>query len=561
MGNIHNREVLENAYQLGQNEIDIITKMFTGEELKAVQQIWDSIETLRKPLDDVSMDLYNTHMGTVEADPITMMSADGPIDLAGGYYPLVFDGKLSDQSQSQDIEKNLKQQSQAVLRSSKANADMTKERGAAHSLPPNLSLGVLTRHVQDSSRVIALSRYLRDADRITKDPEWTAMAKKKIGPDMYKELRANLKWQANPNRRIDSFFDKGFDKTKSLATGAILGLNVPVSAKQRLSMLSAAADIGVTPLLKVLADDPVGFIIGNEKSKTWQFCITRSKYLKSREGAIDREINDLLSGIDAFSKSLGEQNWNVLSGILPKAVNDIKFQQVKDAMFFMIQMNDRAATGAVWKAAYMESLEKFQDKSDIDRAHDEAIMYADSIVATTQPTALPGDVARIQQREGAVRFIFSFATWTLKATNRFAYKYDAFQEGAMTRTEYGKHLALELFLAPTGSVMIGWAWALLLGYDDEPPDFETIAWNSAGTLVGGIPLARGISGYVQYDTPLGSSIAFGGVNSMVGTGVALYQGNTDKALYEASKALELSTGIPMFKTFKKVKQISDKLSE
>lgn len=550
-GNAHNSEVIDNAYGYSQDQVNIISSFFTVSELQAIQGIWDVTDTLYNPLNDTHFRMYNRKIGKVLAQEVTFKGADGDVTLEGGYYPLVFDRSLSDVAEQQQEDDLMKDLNKSVIRSSKPKDGMTNLRGKAHSLPPLLSVSVWTQHVSQTARYISHSEYLRDMMRITGDTTWKNTMQSKMGKHMYKDLRENLKHQAAPERKLGGTLNKLLEKQRGIATALILGLNVGVGLKQRLSGLSADVDLGeqwVASTMVMYFGKGSGW--GGNGSKLWQEVRSKSKYIRAREGSMDREIRDTVSNLDPLIKSLN----------IPFINKKFTGRDAKDAVFFFIQANDRAMTGTVWMAAYRKSMSKGTNGLTQEQADAKAIIFADSIVATTQPSSLPMDLAQIQKDEGFIRLFTSFMTWTLKQQNRFKLKYRAMDAGAITKKQYLEHVIKEGLFASWGSVTIS---SLLLS--GELPEWWEYLTSPVEYAVSGVPFARDVGSALRYNGGIGESTAFEVMNRHLRTGKTAYKVfKGDKEYYDLLWAMgysaEAMTGVPALKVVKNMKNTHDILT-
>jgi len=548
-GNEHNYEVLKNAYKFIDKDIQKMASYFTVRELLAVQGIWDVTDTLYKPLNDTNFRMYNRNLPKVEAKAIVFQAKDGVVELPGGYYPLSFDRSISDIAEKHQEEDLMKDRNKSVLRSGKPKDGATKDRvGNAHSLPPKLSLSVWTVHIKDTVRFITHAEFLRDMNRVTVNPEWKETARLKIGKELYTRIRDNLKFQARPERRIESGFDSFLSWSRSMSTGVILGVNFGVGLKQRLSGLSAQVELEGDWLWQAFKDSDIkGSILGMDKSKLWQEVISKSKYLRAREGSMDREIHDLVSNMDPFVKRFKLDIFK--DGIFK---DGITAKDARDAMFFLIQANDRAMTGLVWKAAYMKEMSR-NSMLEHAEADAKAIKFADAIVTQTQPSSLPLDLNAMQRSEGAMRLFTMFMTWTFKQGNRYVHKARAYRAGAITRKQYIKHLVYEGLFASWGGIVI----SSLLSEGDLPEWWE-FGVSPLEYGVASVPLVRDIPRGIKFRQPIGQISGLEVPNRLVTAGVSTYDLITDDKdfmdfLWDVGRAGEALTGVPALTASKKMK--------
>jgi len=541
VGNEHNYEVLKRAYNLTDANVQKMASYFTVEELQAIQGIWNTTDTLYQPLDETNFRMFNRHLPKVEARPISLKAKGGEVvSLAGGYYPLSFDRSLSDVAEKHQEDQISMDRNKAVLRSGKPKDGMTKDRvGGIHSLPPLLSLSVWTKHVKDTSRYITHAEFLRDMDRLTKNEDWKKMTRKKVGKQIYTRIRDNLKYQARPERRFESGFDGFFNWARSMSTGVILGLNFGVGLKQRLSGLSAQEELGGKWLWEAFKDaDFKGSILGMDKSKLWQEVRSKSKYLRAREGNMDREIHDVVASMDPFLKRFKTDIFG--DGIFKEGITA---KDVRDAMFFLIQANDRAMTGLVWKAAYMKAMSQ-NTSMEFAEADKKAIQFADAIVTQTQPSSLPLDLNALQRSEGAARLFTMFMTWTFKQGNRFIHKYRGYRSGAISRKQYIRHLVYEGLFASWGGIVIS---ALLK--EGELPEWWEFGVSPLEYAVSGVPIVRDVPRAIRFNQPLGQLTGFEVPNRILKASTTTYDFLNDDAdfydfLWDTSRAAEILVGVP-----------------
>lgn len=545
-GNQHNLSVMMQAYNLNLNQVNQISSYFSSEELQSIQSIWNIIDTLWKPLDQAHFDLYNVHLQKVIPEEITLDSMNGIVNLSGGYYPLVFDSKISDKAGKFAEEKDIMQsRKMSVFHKVRPEDGMTKGRVHGHSIPPNLSLSVLFQHISDTARVISHSGFLADLNKLSLNKEWRAEFKSKFGDEQYKVVRDWIAYQANPERRVNNSWERALDKSRKLATLGILGLNLTVGLKQRLSMFSAIKEIGWKEIMKAYGElDKKTSILGLSNAESWQKLTEESNYLNARNGRIDRELNDAMKRLSPFQKKFSLFGRNVT------------LQDLQDFTFEWIQMNDRATVGVVWKAAYNKYFSENQKKNNMtmEDQHRDAIKKADAIVRTTQPSALPIDLNSLQRTEGVLRLFTSFMTWTFKWGNRLISQNKAWREGAMSTKDYARHVMYEMLLSPWGALLIS-----SIAIDGELPEWWE--WLSAPTenSISWIPVIRDIPGTFKYRKPIGSSPAFELLNRGAKAGKSTFdffandKDFTDVA-WDMGRVAEMLSGIPALNVVKDIKR-------
>lgn len=549
-GNSGNLLSLQNSYRYNDTQVRTLIGLLTAEELNAIQGMWDVTETLFPELNRTHFKIYNRELAKVEPLGQVVQSADGQsVSLRGGYYPLQFDHLLNDIAGKHNEDDLMKNRNTSVFRATKAEDGFTYSRTEGHALPPRLDLGVWFEHTTDVARYISHAEYLRDLNRVTSNPEWRSMVRAKAGRDAYNQIRDWVKYLARPERRITNSWDKFLDKQRSLATTAMLGANLSVGVKQRLSMFSAATEIGWKWIFEGYKHmDGKGSILGLSSSEMWNKVERTSSYMRARGRSIDREIRDSLRKVAPFSKRIS------IAG------RDFTWKDVTAFIFEWIHMNDRATVGVVWIGAFNKDLAANKSVPESKRVQD-AILYADAIVRTTQPSALPTDLAPIQRTEGLMRMFSSFMTWNLKFGNRLTSTNKAFREGAISTKDYIRHIIYEVFAASWGAAIISSLWV-----SGTLPEWWEFLTAPVENIISWIPFLRDVPGTVKYGRDFGVSPAFEGMRRILKSGKTSWQlleGDKEfgQLLWDIGRAVEVQLGVPALKVAGDIKRVYDNIVE
>lgn len=498
-GNTGNLEVAKRGLGFTDTQIQKVAAMFTAEELNALQTIWDATNLLYPKLDQVHFAIYNRNVAKVEAAPVQFTSLDGQVvQLKGGYYPLVFDHALSDRAAALQEDDMMKNQTAAVIRSVKPSDGMTKGRVEGHSLPPMLDTAVWFTHIDRTARYISHARILRDLNRFTRDKEWAKEFRKKAGDAHYKTLRSWLQHNANPGRKLMNHpLDRVASYLKSTATAAVLGFKVAVGVKQRVALINTAQALGRKDMregwswiLKAYKEvDYRTSVAGVSNGATWEAILKKSKYLKTRDGNIDREISDLRRGIDPFAKKI------TIKG------REFTAKDVQDFAFEWIKMNDRSVVAITWTAAFNQYMQTKAGKLTPDEAESAAIAYADGIVQDTQASSLTPELSEMQRQEGWLRLFTSFMTSAVNYGNRLTQNHRAWTTGAITNKEYMNHVMHEVIAFPWVTLLISEAFR---GKLPEWWDFLLAPFEAFASFM---PVIRDVFAY-KYGKGVGDSPIF-----------------------------------------------------
>jgi hypothetical protein len=550
--------VLEQGGGAGTSDIGIIQGLFLKHELEAIQAIWDETNKLFKPYDETYFKIYNRHLVQVEAKPFTAIDANGEaVTLAGGYYHLEYDPKLRNYvagtlAAQLDEEDGIRQQMQRRFidnnRPLRPRDDATHERVEDSGLPPLLNAGVWLNHVKDVARYISHSEIMQDWNKLINDKEWTAAVKEATGGDsIYRQIRAWVGYQALPERRIpDGLWGQFLEKQRHLATAAVLSLKLTVALKQRLSFFTAIGRVGWLEILGASAD--MGWrtsLLGLSWSEQWQKVIDMSDYMRIRDGALDRDIfdatNQLRTGINQMELFGRRHTW----------------KHVQDFMFFLIKANDRATAGVVWQAGFNKAMREQAEKiADEDERMKFAIKEADSLVSQTQPSALPVDLTAIQRMEGAWRLYTLFMTWAVKQGNYYRDEYRAWQEGAISTSQFAERMLYVIFAGSWGALII--QSMMVTG---ELPDWWEYFFSPVESSVSWVPGLREAAAIRQYGKRAGESVVFEGADRFArvlkNTYPNIQDGDWAQITWDTARAIEWATGTPFSNIIRDLDRINE----
>lgn len=545
MGNADNLQALKDGYNFTNEDLDLITSLFTKAELPAIQGLWNATETLFPDYDQTYFNLYNRRLKRVEPQKITMKASDGNVTLEGGYYPIGLDPQQSDFIAAKQLEKEeanaqlmLHRWGNIYRRYSPADS-ATHERRPGHKIPIRLSLSVWFKHVNDVARYTSHAEFLRDMNRLTTRPEWVAMVKKKAGTHIYKEIRKWVQRQAVPERNVaDGPWGRGIAHQRQLATTAILGMKAAVGIKQRLSGFSAVRQVGWGELYTAAKEMGLpSLLYGQTSNEQWQKILELSDYMAVRSKAFDRDIFDALN---KFNPAVTQFE---IHG------HDFTWKDVQAFMFEWIRLNDRATVGVVWKAGFNKAWKNnantydLSDKVEAKKALKNVIEKADALVSDTQPSALPTDLSSMQNSRGFLYLFTMFMSWRIKWGNILQSQYRAWQEGAITNREYFRHVLYEGLFAAWGNMLISHAF-----YSGELPEWWELIVAPIENVLSWIPLVSDITAFYKYGTDIGVSPALEGANRMLKAAwsvsdVAQGEKEWTRAAWDVARAIEFQTGV------------------
>ena len=519
MGNDKNIYALMLGYGFTENDILKVAEQFTESEWLAIQGVWDTINTLYPDLDKVNFSLTNRHLEKEEAQQLTVFAKGGKrITLKGGYYPLGYDNLLANKvAEFKEFDDMLDKKQSNYTAANNTRKGMTKKRledkdgNPVVIYPPELSLrNVLDKHLRYTIRTITHAELVKEFDAITRNEDWQDTMISKFGIDHYKALRDWLGYQARPDKNRGKKFEKVFDFARKRNTELALGFRVKTGFKQRLSLyngINAMGDDGLKYLLRGMSE--FGWkthVYGDMKNDKAAEINKMSSFMNNRQAGVSREVRDYLNRVTIRKSTLKIKG------------HEFSFQDMKEAAFWWVQANDRAAVYPLWQGAYLKAMETdiaFKAKEikvdnmseeEISEAreqqrvahHKAAVKYADSIVRSSQPSSQSPDLASVQRAEGMMRFFTAFMTFTLKAGNRLSYYTKARKNKKISRRTYFKHIALE-WAAPSLTLL---SLAMLFYDEEDEPSMSDWVTHIPESMLAAVPAIRNIPAAIRYRNPV-----------------------------------------------------------
>lgn len=514
-GNQKNLDTLKRGWNLKDRDIDTLRKLFNDEEKAAFNDIWDIIDSEFEETDDTYNDIYYTRMTKEDALAVPELG------LKGGYYPLRYDRVIGKTKADKDANAELVwiTRDNAVHRSNRPRDGYVIERGEKVSLPILLNYNVLYQHLMDVTRFNTHARYLHTMNKLVNNTEWSDMFKQKLGRHKLTMLKNWLTRLGRPERDYLEPTDDVLNKMMRRSSMFILGYKTFIGLKQRLSFASgykAMADQGgLINSAYYLLDSHIELGIGNllfgsKRSKKAQFIADSSKAMKFRDRTMIREIRDAMAAVKPF-------DYGVTFNLLGKE-HTFNWADVKDFAFWWIRANDMAVVQPIWLASYNMAMNRkiggVKENMTEDEAHHAALEYADAIVRTSQPSAMVPDLSNLQARDGMIGLFTMFMTWVSTFNNRLIQSYKSVASGKASPMDFAKFVLIEAAV-PT-MIRLGLAQAF---YDDDD-DPTPVEWSLATpeTMVSGIPVLREAGSFYKYQSNIGSSAAFAGLNELAEAG-------------------------------------------
>ena len=169
MGNESNlkRLISGDPEQWTEENIKALQQSLTTEDWQAVQKIWDLFESVRPMIAEKQMRVYGEEPLWIDPMPQSIQTANGQIDLLGGYYPVVYDPRASNRADRQNDVAQTAQAMRGAFQSATTARSFTKQRVEDPDVGPlRLDMTGLYNGLNDVIHDLAWHEWLIETRRV-----------------------------------------------------------------------------------------------------------------------------------------------------------------------------------------------------------------------------------------------------------------------------------------------------------------------------------------------------------------------------------------------------------
>jgi len=354
MGNESNLQRLMDGYGLTENHIRLIQSKLTAEEWRAVQSIWNTINSLWPQVADTHERLKYYRPKKIEAQGFSVTTADGQqLFLDGGYYPAAYDKELDNDAARWGEKEDLLASHEAVMQVPIAKSGFAKSRADRVNRPIDLSLNNLSVHFTDIIKFITLAEVTRDADRVFQDRELVNRNMETIGQDMHNAIRPALQNVLRPERRLAGGL---LERGRVAMSTFYMGYNAWTAIQNVTGVFPAIRQVGFNNYL-----DGIAQTISNPL-KSHKAMLQMSGYMRLRETNIERELKGQISDFKIGGMEINGKRYT--------------FKDVQSLAFAGIRLIDSIVALPAWYGRYNSEMEKHGDMQRAVESADSSINKA-----------------------------------------------------------------------------------------------------------------------------------------------------------------------------------------
>ncbi len=369
MGNEGNIQRLTDGYGWNRDTVlAVLNRELTAYDWRFVQNIWDTIDTLWPEIAAMERRVNGVEPEKVEAVPVETSAGT----LRGGYYPAIYD-TARDLRAEQNAGKAGDLLDAKYTRAT-TRASATKDRLDKVKRPILLEVGVINRHLGEVIHDITHREAIINAHKFLNDSRIQQAVNETLGPEIRKQFQPWLKHVANQwaaeragNEGLAAFMSKA--RANTTAVG--MGFRLSTIITQVAGYANSQEVLGGAWLPNAIAQ------AGAHPVETFRFVAERSGEIRNRMETLDRDIGQLVRGLDL----------NPLAKGLDATRNAARF------MYHGIGYADRLVSVPTWMAAYNKALASGMEEQA-------AIYAADKAVRQSQGAGGAKDLAAIQRGTG-----------------------------------------------------------------------------------------------------------------------------------------------------------------
>ena len=365
-------------------QLEEVTSKLNADEAKAVQEIWDLINRLWPDIAALEREVNGVEPPKVAAREFEMVTADGPVKMRGGYYPIVYNPEKNvRQANYADQKSAALFDEQSYVRATTQKGH-TKERMEGFAAPLLLNMDIIPRHLSQVIHDIAFREAIIDTNRILSDKRVVQAINEKLGREYSREFRPWLKAIANDrNLAVEqeaSSWNAFIRRARTNATVVSMGFRFTTMFAQVAGLPAAAEMIGpkwVGVGMKEVYGDP------RQALDVMRAIRDESGEMRHRHNQIDRDLRD------ANRRITGK------SGLTARATR---------WAFAGIGMMDRGVVTAVYMGAKAKGISEGMSEAD-------AIAYAEKAVRLTQSAGGTKDLSAIQRGPEVLKLVTMFYSY------------------------------------------------------------------------------------------------------------------------------------------------------
>jgi hypothetical protein len=363
-----------------------------------VQDVWDQLDSYWP--DIAAKQERVTGIRPEKVEPLPVRTKFG--DVRGGYYPLVYDGRLVARAQGYERATAAKlQEAAAYVRTTTKRGHVETRQENVH-LSVKLELGVIGAHLDQVIHDLTHHETLIDVTRLLRDPQVAAAILETQGDPAYRQFTLAMEDIARGGVKPgDGGMDRAATWMRSRAQIAGLAWNFWTALQQPIGLFNGASQVGP----KWVARGAVRWLANAvSMQRTTQWIAEVSPFMRHRHETATADLMDLH---EAYARPGG---W--FDAMVRRVSADHLTQQaILDSFTWHIGLAQRVADIPTWLGAYEKAKAGGNDEA-------RAIALADQAVIDSQGSGHVKDLSQVQRGSAVARLFLTFYSYGATIFNR-----------------------------------------------------------------------------------------------------------------------------------------------
>lgn len=463
-GNASNLQRLRDGYGWSDATITSALGELTADDARFVQGVWDAVNSLWPEIVALEKRVTGIAPPKVDAQPVTI----GGVEVAGGYFPLAYDPRLSAVGEKQaEATESVGQFLANAYGRARTDKGYTKQRVETLKAPVLLDFEqVLTSHLTRVIKDVSHREAIYSLNKVLKDGEVKAALIDTVGEEQYRELN---KWvQVLVADRADTLHQatgaaKLIMQFRTNMAIVTMGWRISTMMAQFAGFGPSADLVKPRYLTQALVDFNRYGPWSSHRETLTQMVYEKSGEMKFRSDTIERDVRDSLRRMQGDTSPLAA---------------------IRKTAFYLTAMADRQVTIPTWLGAYRQALAEGQTEETAVRAGDRAVRLSQGSGGTK-------DLAAVQRDNELMRLLTMYYS-------PFSVLYARLRDlGHTTRRVEDMPRAVARVLA---LVILPAVLGDLLAAKGPGDDEDKVWWAIRKALlypVASIPVVRDLSGYLE----------------------------------------------------------------
>lgn len=415
------KRVLATVNKSAKNEADVIDEYtmqsvlessLTNKDWNFIEAIWSQLDSYWAERNKVQENLYGQGLGKVQALPFNINGRQ----IKGGYYPIVYDPKLSIRASDLAVDDIVKQ---ALSGSSTFGIGMGSIKSRVSEVKGQqlaLRLDVWPQAVTEAIHHIAMREAATDVYKLITHPAVQQAVQQKYGMETYNMIRQWSKdvWKTDVQKA--DIINRTLEQMRKNSAFAVMAMRTGTAILNVLNVFPMMHQIGKINTIRAITSFGLGFYKGTDTyARNRQFVFDKSPMMRDRMNTIDRDMQqDMKLEVGQDTSLIRERATHAKE----------KFNRFG---YWFITETDLMFSMALWKHGYDESMRKQIEAgmTDVKQMEQNAISDADTNVRAVFGSGQVKDQVAMQRKNtlvGQLTPFYSYSSTVLNALIKAGYR-------------------------------------------------------------------------------------------------------------------------------------------